>query len=241
MTLRTLLTYLLSLVTASAQQRLLVPAYEPEIGHAAIFKATKQGIPTTIIFNPADGPGHRLLPKYLDLYKAAKAAGVPMLGYIDLIDWTTKPQRVKTADELTAELRRYQAFYPKLEGWFLDDLLGNMVGKKPLLEVATWRGEIVGNPGCPISKWPKNVDTLIIHEGDGFLEHHLPEAYKKHRHKLGIMALNEPAWQPVAAAAAGYKYIYAHQLSDEWKLGRSAYNTLPKYWVEMGKEVASEQ
>lgn len=56
---------------------MLVPAYSPEMGAAAV-AAAKRGAPVAIIFNPADGPGVAADPPYEKMAGEARKVGAAL-------------------------------------------------------------------------------------------------------------------------------------------------------------------
>lgn len=213
-------------------QRLLVPGYDAGMARLAVETAREHGVGITLIFNPDSGPGQEPAKAYVKLAKHCRKHGVPMLAYVDLVDWSGAKARVRTAAELSAEVKRYREFYGTMSGWFCDDLWPSMVGTPMLAEPTTWRGELVGNPGCSLPKWPAGFDCIITHEGPMFCQQ-----AKLGRGELGALALELPdrelesAW--AKARTAGLRYFYATELPDNWQKGQTAYNRLPGYWQRL--------
>ncbi len=212
-----------------AAPTLLVPAYQAEVGIRAI--ETRGSAPITLIFNPDDGPGQAPLADYQRLYRRAAAAGVPLLAYVDLVDFSARPAKQKSVAVLEWERRQYKALYGSFAGWFFDDLWPT-AHAAVLQEVVSWKGQIVGNPGTALVPWPSGFDSLIWYEGPLA---QLPKPLPRQQRNLGFIFLQvEPG--AVAAAwrrSASCRYLYLAAVPDNWRSGVTAYDKLPPYWAQL--------
>ena len=148
------------------ERRLLVPLYihpgaDPDAwATVAASAATVAGV----VFNPGSGPGSEPLADFGEAARNLRAAGVPLLGYVDTA------YAGRTHREVVAEIERYQEWY-QLDGVFLDQ-----VGSGPellpyyrRLAVAARSSDaaqVVFNPGVhPAPGFAELADLLITFEG----------------------------------------------------------------------------
>ncbi|MFC1419255.1 spherulation-specific family 4 protein [Streptacidiphilus cavernicola] len=117
-----------------------------------------------VVFNPASGPGPAPQPEFAQAAATLRAAGVPMLGYVDT-DYGRRGHR-----EVVADVERYQEWYP-VDGVFLDQA-GSGAALLPYyrrLAVAARSLEarqVVLNPGVhPDPGYATIADVLITFEG----------------------------------------------------------------------------
>jgi hypothetical protein len=147
-------------------RRLLVPLYaypatDPE---AWATVAANAGSVLGLVLNPSSGPGAEAEPEFVAAAAALRAAGVPLLGYVDT-DYGWRSHR-----EIVTDIERYQDWY-RVDGVFLDQ-----VGSAPellphyrRLAVASRSLEapqVVFNPGVhPHPGYAEAADLLITFEG----------------------------------------------------------------------------
>ena len=117
-----------------------------------------------VVFNPASGPGAAPQPEFAEAAATLRAAGIPLLGYVDT-DYAGRGHR-----EVVADIERYQEWYP-VDGVFLDQA-GSGAALLPYyrrLSVAARSLEarqVVLNPGVhPDPGYADIADVLITFEG----------------------------------------------------------------------------
>ncbi|MFC1413322.1 spherulation-specific family 4 protein [Streptacidiphilus sp. N1-12] len=150
----------------SGRRRLLVPLYvypgtEPGAWRGV---AARADTVAWVVFNPASGPGGAPEPEFAEAAGTLRAAGIPLLGYVDT-DYGRRSHR-----EVVTDLERYQDWYP-VDGVFLDQ-----VGSAPellphyrRLAVAARSldaRQVVLNPGVhPDPGYAAIADVVITFEG----------------------------------------------------------------------------
>ena len=158
-------------------RRLLVPLYaypatDPEAWAAVAANAASVA---GLVLNPSSGPGDGAEPEFLAAAVALRAAGVPLLGYVDT-DYGRRSHRAVVTD-----LERYQDWY-QVDGVFLDQV-GSGAELLPhyrRLAVASRSldaPQVVFNPGVhPHPGYAEAADVLITFEGtwDGYRRLRVP-------------------------------------------------------------------
>lgn len=150
-----------------APHQLLVPLYiypgtEPDAWEAVAASAASVA---WVVFNPASGPGDDAQPEFGTAAAVLRAAGVPLLGYVDTA-YAGRSHR-----EVVDDIERYQDWY-QVDGVFLDQA-GSGPELLPYyrrLAVAARSLEarhVVLNPGVhPDPGYVALADLLITFEGD---------------------------------------------------------------------------
>jgi hypothetical protein len=149
-----------------SERRLLVPLYvypgtEPEAWDAV---AAQPGEVAWVVFNPASGPGDAPQPEFAEAAATLRAAGIPLLGYVDT-DYGGRGHR-----EVVADLERYQDWYG-VDGVFLDQAGSDpeLLPHYRRLAVAARSleaGQVVLNPGVhPDPGYARIADVVITFEG----------------------------------------------------------------------------
>lgn len=130
-------------------------------------KKRHPSVPVVAIVNPASGPGVAPDPEYLAGISRLRDAGVVPIGYV------TTSYAGRTPDSVRAEIDLYRAWYPQLQGMFLDEM-SNVEGLesyyRDLSEYSKKVGfqRTVANPGTStLRSFVGTVDTLIVYENSG--------------------------------------------------------------------------
>lgn len=124
-------------------------------------------VPTIAVINPANGPGPALEPTFAHGVAALRAANIRAIGYVATA-YARRPMA-----EVAAEIDRYRAFYPALDGLFFDEMSnrpGDEAFYRALSAFCRGRGYAitVGNAGADTPpSYYDTVDVLIIYEGRG--------------------------------------------------------------------------
>ena len=71
--------------------------------------------PYLVVINPNSGPGTARDANYTAVIRKAKAQGTIVIGYLTL-DYTSKPMSA-----IQADIEKYHAFYPEIDGFFFDE------------------------------------------------------------------------------------------------------------------------
>ncbi|MFD8493007.1 spherulation-specific family 4 protein [Amycolatopsis sp. NPDC059657] len=170
----------------------IVPLYSyPTAGTwTTLIEAKKRypSVPVIAIVNPASGPGVAPDPEYLIGISRLREAGVIPIGYV------TTSYATRTAEAVRAEIDLYQAWYPKLQGMFLDEM-SNVEGLegyyRDLSQYSKKAGfkRTVANPGTStLRSFVGTVDTLIVYENSG-LPATCSTASWQRRHNKGNFAV----------------------------------------------------
>jgi hypothetical protein len=222
-----LLTSCQIVATGVSKPILLVPVYESKVGSEAL--KTHQTAPICMILNPNSGPGLKMNPEYQKLFNSSEKR----VAYIDLKAFprdgiiTTSKERWKTVDELQKEKDLYKSNYKHISGWFFDD--ADKVPTSLMNEIKKWNGKLILNPGYP-SDIPDGFSSIQWENKD-----YLKSNSIKNPEKSGVIALeiSEKDLKSSIDKNKNLEYFYASELSDDWKKGQTAYNTLPKYWKKL--------
>lgn len=197
-------------------RRLLVPLYvhpgtEPEAWHGVAAQGDQVA---WVVFNPASGPGDAPQPGFAEAAAILRAAGIPLLGYVDT-DYARRDHH-----QVVADIERYQDWYP-VDGVFLDQAASgpDLLPHYRRLAVAArsleaW--QVVLNPGVhPDPGYAAIADVLITFEGDW-------ESYRRLRvpgwtagfpaKRFGHLVHNVPpeSCALVPQAARGYRAEYCY-------------------------------
>jgi hypothetical protein len=206
---------------------LLVPVYESSVGTEAL--KTHQTASICLILNPNSGPGLKSNPEYQKLFNSSEKR----VAYIDLKAFpndgiiSTSKERWKTVDELQREQGIYKSNYKHNSGWFFDD--ADKVPASLMNEIKKWNGKLILNPGYP-SNIPNGFSSIQWENRD-----YLKSNSIKNPERSGVIALeiSEKDLKSAIDKAWNLQYVYITELTDDWQKGRTAYNTLPKYWKNL--------
>ncbi|MEU8888469.1 spherulation-specific family 4 protein [Streptomyces sp. NPDC048442] len=117
-----------------------------------------------VVLNAADGPGERPDPAFAAASSALRAAGVPVLGYVDL-DYGDRPDA-----EVAVELERHRAWFA-VDGWFFDRAPAErsaLAHCRRTVRSARRTGArtVVLNPGVhPAPGYARLADLIVTFEG----------------------------------------------------------------------------
>ncbi|MFF7725159.1 spherulation-specific family 4 protein [Streptomyces sp. NPDC008001] len=147
--------------------RLLVPLYVHPAADPAAWAALAGAAPRLrgVVLNAADGPGQRPDPAFGAAADRLRAAGVPLLGYVDTGYGRRAPRAV------VADIRRHRRWY-SVDGVFLDQVPVTAAPlphyrRLVLLAKALGAGTAVLNPGThPHPGYARIADLLVTFEGD---------------------------------------------------------------------------
>ena len=127
------------------------------------------GGPSTAIMNPASGPGAAASPDYQRVIDHCHARGQRVLSYVHT-SYGGRP-----AATVRADIDATYAFYPAIDGIFLDEMSNDAATsayyQDVYAHVRTKPGvaEVVGNPGIPAtSGWQLDApvaDRVVVFEG----------------------------------------------------------------------------
>ncbi|MEY9837658.1 spherulation-specific family 4 protein [Streptacidiphilus sp. EB103A] len=145
---------------------LLVPLYVHPGADPAAWEATAANGATVawVVFNPASGPGGAPQSEFVEAAAVLRAAGVPLLGYVDT-DYGRRGHH-----EVVADIERYQEWY-RVEGVFLDQAATapDLLAHYRRLAVAARSLEarqVVLNPGThPDPGYAELADVVVTFEG----------------------------------------------------------------------------
>ncbi|MEI5097953.1 spherulation-specific family 4 protein [Streptomyces sp. PmtG] len=145
---------------------LLVPLYVHPAVDPAAWRALVRAAPLLygVVLNAADGPGAAPDPAFASAARELRAAGVPVLGYVD----TAYGERA--VREAAADLDRYLDWY-RVDGCFFDRVAPGrreLRHCKRLVRCARGRGAapVVLNPGAhPAPGYARAADLLVTFEG----------------------------------------------------------------------------
>ncbi|CAM5276368.1 spherulation-specific family 4 protein [Streptomyces abikoensis] len=151
---------------APASGRLLVPLYVHPAADPAAWAALAAAGPRIrgVVLNAADGPGQRPDPAFAGAAERLRAAGVPLLGYVDTGYGRRAPRAV------VADIRRHRRWYG-VDGVFLDQVPAHAAPlphyrRLVLLAKALGARTAVLNPGThPDPGYARVADLLVTFEG----------------------------------------------------------------------------
>lgn len=115
-----------------------------------------------VIFNVASGPGAEREAELGVVAEAVRAAGIPLLGYVDTAyGW-------RPAEAVDAEIHRYRRWYG-IDGVFLDQASSSpalLPWYRAVADDARRVGTVVLNPGVyPDERYADLADALVTFEG----------------------------------------------------------------------------
>ncbi|HUP90633.1 MAG TPA: spherulation-specific family 4 protein [Solimonas sp.] len=252
------ITLLLGLLPLSAQAlpELLIPAYfdpSTDSGRWSQMASAASSAPLTVVMNPNSGPGAAADASYTAAIDAVRANGGRVIGYV------ATGFGGRAAAAVKADIDSYLAFYPVLDGIFLDEMTNdadaahlNYYGD--IYQYIKAKGaalRVVGNPGSatPESYLTRPVaDVIVIFEN--------PESEYAANPPASFVA-SYPAsrfamiafGQPSAAGMAGDLSL-AHErhtglvfVTDDTETlaDPNPYDTLPGYFSQEVAAVAAQQ
>jgi hypothetical protein len=161
-----------------APTRLLVPAYFYPAGAGLaewkrlIASASTSTAPVVAIVNPASGPGERADDNYRTVFRLAKGSRLTTIGYVTL------GYGKRSASSVKAEVDRWLALYPGVQGIFFDEqpsgpelapfareCFAHARAKFP-------SGTLVSNPGVSCAPeylaGPEGVTVCLFEHHEGF-------------------------------------------------------------------------
>lgn len=205
--------------------------------------------PAFAIINPASGPGPTKSAAYADQVLKAQDGGVKVLGYLTANYMDLHGAQGDGVDRLTTagplgEMLKYLAFYPTLDGFFVDEQeisgsVASLAYSQELFDLANARGKVlVSNPGtkCP-EAYASRSHVLMNFEGTAasyrarvalpWEAKHPPDKFWHCVHD--VVAAEVPELVSLAKVRrAGYLY-----------LGEASYGKLPTFWDALVKAVAA--
>lgn len=219
---------------AEACQTSLVPAYfQPGVESPWEYAMARAVPGTTMILNPASGPGNAPVAGYQNTVRRARLAGIAVIGYVHT-SWGKRSLRT-----VRAEVARYQAWYG-VDGIFFDEA-ATSPRALPYYRSArrqtkkTGNARVVFNHGTvPHQRYMRLADVAVIFEGnaDEYQRSAMPpwaSAYPAHRFAALVYATPQQALQGVLGAArqrgVGYVYVTDDVLSNPWDRLPSYYDT----------------
>ncbi|MGW1071938.1 spherulation-specific family 4 protein [Streptomyces sp. NPDC002537] len=153
--------------TPPERRRLLVPFYVHPATDPDAWTALEAAAPglRAVVLNIADGPGGRPDPAFGAAAGRLRAAGVPLLGYVDT-GYGHRPPR-----EVVGDIRRHRRWYG-VDGVFLDQAADRpellpRYRRLVLIAKALGARTAVLNPGThPDPGYARLADVLVTFEGD---------------------------------------------------------------------------
>ncbi|MFJ6699054.1 spherulation-specific family 4 protein [Streptomyces sp. NPDC091272] len=137
------------------------PAVDPEPWRLALAAADRVH---GVVLNAADGPGELADPAFAEASRGLRAAGVPVLGYVDL-DYGERPE-----SEVAADLERHRSWF-SVDGWFFDRAPAERSALphcRRTVRAARRTGArtVVLNPGAhPAPGYARLADLIVTFEG----------------------------------------------------------------------------
>ena len=182
-------------------------------------------VPLLAVVNPGSGPGRALEPSYVSGIGSLQAAGVSVIGYVH----TSRSSRPLA--EVEADVASYLAWYPSLDGIFIDEMQsvdGSEAYYSSLAASIRSAGFrlTVGNPGTDIARSYEGIFTVLVVWEDRAM----PTAadLSKHSPKSGFAYIaNETRAFPAHLLSEYVQWLYVYDLTT------SDYNTLSKWMPQM--------
>jgi hypothetical protein len=133
-------------------------------------KRRYETVPMWVIVNPQSGPGEQVDGNYTKAIDRLRGAGCVVLGYVS----TSYGKR--TQDEVRADIDRWLAMYPRIQGVFFDEMRYEDTDEAVQYQSALTRyahgagcWPVVANPGAdtPGRFFAADAaDVIVIAEGD---------------------------------------------------------------------------
>lgn len=243
----------LCLVRTARAQDVLLPCYEPVVGQLALAQMPKgKEARLWLLLNVDSGPGIKRSKAYADLTTAARQRGVRLAFYIDAKGggdyspvivkngdaWkriTSPVVRLKSALELKTERDAWRVLYEAPQAWFIDDVPGTL-SPELINELSGWKPKLIMNPGCAWTPPPLlSAAVVVISEQAQGWPRSLTSWEAGHRNLCAVIGLSvaRDTLPGFMVSTRGMALRYASPLDDQWRNGRSAYNTLPDYFTQL--------
>jgi hypothetical protein len=223
-----------------AETGLLIPLYiypGPKWAEVVDVARANPSVPVVAIINPDNGPGESPDPNYSKGISTLKSERIAVLGYT----WTDYAAR--EMDEVKSSIVAYNDWYG-VDGIFLDEM-SNVPGDEDYYSMldsyvrSLGLGLTIGNPGTDVpASYIGAVDTLVIHEGQGFPDlSRLGQRHSDHAKtnfaliSYGVHAV-DPSYLSAAAPWVGYVYMTDAGLPNP-------YGVLPPYLGAIAATLAS--
>jgi hypothetical protein len=201
-------------------------------------------VPTVAIFNPASGPGRIYDPGYSEVIAQATQAGARLIGYI------TTAYGDRPISHVIEEIGRYYAFYPEINGIFIDEqssdpkLIDYYMQVRDAVRETFFHSLIVSSPGTSCDEaYLKNEigDIFCFFENKtGFEDFNLPNnalSYPASRHAALIYNTKTVKQMKAYLDHAIREKIGTIYITD--KAGVNPWDRLPAYWDEEVESVRS--
>jgi hypothetical protein len=193
-------------------------------------RAAHPDVPVVAIINPASGPGTAKIPAYVSGIPRLKAGGVTVIGYV-ATGYGDRP-----ADAVEAAIDRYHAWYPDLDGIFLDEMSDD-ASDAPYYAALTGHVKalgmtlVVGNPGTEVPPGlVEAVDVVLVYEDGGLPPLETLEPWQACRAGAGIIPYGVPSldagWVGQAKRHVRWIYVTDQGLPNPW-------DALPGYFVAL--------
>ena len=199
--------------------------------------ATKQarGARVTVIVNPASGPGEQRDPQYAAMLARAARANLELIGYV-----STRYGK-RPVEEIRADIRRWQTFYPQITGIFLDEQNSSVDFVKHYRQLYLFIHSqpglttVVTNPGVACDRKffeTRTSDTCCIHEQAGslakfqppdWLRDFPPQRFNALFYNVRDEAEMRRCLAAAKAAGIGSIFVTDDQLPNPW-------DRMPDYW-----------
>ena len=213
----------------------MIPAYFPPGATSPWEQVIASGAPgTTMILNPASGPGASPDSAYRKTVRRAQASGVRVLGYVHTRWGRRKSTRVRD------EVDRYASWYG-VDGIFFDEAATSATQlsyyRKLYRHVKrTSDGQVVLNHGvAPDERYMQVADVAVVFEGSAaaYLSA-APAAWRDayHPRRFADLVYAAPAQSlpqiraRAKARGVGHLYVTDDVLDNPW-------DALPRFWTEM--------
>lgn len=221
--------------------RILVPAYFYPAGEGlAAWKkmiASAAQTPITAIVNPGSGPGKRIDPAYVEVFRLAKPSKIRLIGYVTL-SYARRPIAAVKAD-----IDSWLQFYPEIAGIFFDEQPSQADQANFAREAFAYarqniaQGAIFSNPGVPCAREYFDSPTLpticVFEHKEGFEKLQLPAWTRElPRDRVLILLYEVPH---ATAMREKLRSILQHRAGCLYltnRTGGNPWDGLPTYWDE---------
>ena len=188
-------------------------------------RGSHPSVPLLAVVNPGNGPGRSKDPSYASGIRSLQAAGISVIGYVHT-SWASRPLA-----EVGADVASYLAWYPSLDGIFIDEMQGVAGSEAYYASLAASIRDAgfrltVGNPGTDIARSYEGIfNVLVVWENRAMPT----EAdLSKHSSKSGFAYIaNEIGAFPAHLLSQYVQWLYVYDLTT------NDYNTLSKWLPQM--------
>lgn len=204
---------------------LYTPPSDPSWAELVRARRSHPSVPLLAVVNPGSGPGKAQDPSYASGIKSLQASGVSVIGYVHT-SWASRPLA-----EVEADIASYLAWYPSLDGIFVDEMQ-SLAGSEAYYAslAASIRSAgfrlTVGNPGTDIARSYEGIfSVLVVWENRA-----MPTAadLSKHSPKSGFAYIaNEIVAFPAHLLSKYVQWLYVYDLTT------NDYDTLSKWMPQM--------